>query len=252
MHDLILISAIIISMRISLNKHIYDILCKSYFLNKLNMIFPIFVTIQKHAYGQFSSVGFAGLLKLLLFEGTHYKRWHQKTILWLSSMNCFHVMSEQAVGVQTSDADRAFQHANTTCKAALLSIIGDGLFDAYVQFPTGKAIWDALEAHYGIFYAGSELYVMEQFHDYRMVEGHSVVKQAHEIQALVKELELFGCALPDKFVAGCMIAKLPQSWTNFTTSLKHKRQDFSTAELVGTLDVQDKAKAKDVKGKKIV
>jgi len=68
----------------------------------------------------------------------------------------------------------------------------------------------------------------------------------------VKELELFGCALPDKFVAGCMIAKLPQSWTDFATSLKHKRQEFSTAELVGTLDVEDKARAKDVKGKKIV
>jgi hypothetical protein len=92
---------------------------------------------------------------------------------------------------------------------------------------------------------------MEQFHDYRMVEGHPVVEQAHEIQALVKELELFGCALPDKFVAGYFIAKLPQSWTDFATSLKHKRQAFSTAELVGTLDVEDKARAKDVKGKKV-
>jgi hypothetical protein len=84
-----------------------------------------------------------------------------------------------------------------------------------------------------------------------MVENHPVVEQAHKIQALVKELELFGCALPDKFVAGCMIAKWPQSWTDFATSLKHKRQEFSTAELVGTLDVEDKARAKDVKGKKV-
>jgi hypothetical protein len=33
--------------------------------------------------------------------------------------------------------------------------------------------------------------------------------------------------------------------------LKHKRQEFSTAELVGTLDVEDKARVKDVKGKKV-
>jgi hypothetical protein len=33
--------------------------------------------------------------------------------------------------------------------------------------------------------------------------------------------------------------------------LKHKRQEFNTAELVGTLDVDDKARAKDVKGKKV-
>jgi hypothetical protein len=60
----------------------------------------------------------------------------------------------------------------------------------------------------------------------------------------VKELELFGCALSDKFVAGCIIAKLPQSWTDFATSLKHNRQEFSTAELVGTLDVEDNARAR--------
>jgi hypothetical protein len=112
-------------------------------------------------------------------------------------------------------------------------------------------MWDVLEARYGVSDDGSKLYVMEQFHDYRMVEGHPVVEQAHEIQVLVKELELFGCALPDKFMTGCIITKLPQSWTDFATFLKHKRQEFSTAELVGTLDVENKARAKDVKGKNV-
>jgi hypothetical protein len=113
--------------------------------------------------------------------------------------------------------------------AALLSIIGDSLVDAYVQLPTRKATWDALEAHYGVSDASSELYVMEQFHNYQMVEVCSVVEQAYEIQALVKELELFRCVLPDKFVASYIIAKLPQSWTNFATFLKHKRQEFGVA-----------------------
>jgi len=65
MHDIILISAIIIFTMISLNKHIYDMLCKSYFWNKLNIILLIFVTIQKCYYRQFLSVGFVGLLKPL-------------------------------------------------------------------------------------------------------------------------------------------------------------------------------------------
>jgi hypothetical protein len=33
--------------------------------------------------------------------------------------------------------------------------------------------------------------------------------------------------------------------------LKHKRQEFGIAELVGSLDVEEKARAKDVHGKKI-
>ena len=48
-------------------------------------------------------------------------------------------------------------------------------------------MWDALEAQYGVSDVGSELYIMEQFLDYRMVEEHSVVEQAHEIHTLAKE-----------------------------------------------------------------
>ena len=73
---------------------------------------------------------------------------------------------------------------------------------------TDKEMWDTLEAKYGVSDASSELYVMEQFHDYRMVDDRSVVEQAHEIQTLAKDLKIFSCVLPDKFVAGCIIAKL--------------------------------------------
>ena len=104
--------------------------------------------------------------------------------------------------------ERAFKHADTTFKAAILSVLGDTIVDAYVPLHTGKEMWDALEAKYGVSDAGCELYVMEQFHDYRMVDDLSVVEQAHEIQTLAKDLKIFSCVLPDKFVAGYIIAKL--------------------------------------------
>jgi hypothetical protein len=51
-------------------------------------------------------------------------------------------------------------------------------------------------------------------------------------------------------VAGCIIAKLPPSWRNFATALKHKRQEISVENLIASLDVEEKAHAKDttVKG----
>ena len=58
--------------------------------------------------------------------------------------------------------------------------------------------------------------------------------------------------LPDKFVAGGIISKLPPSWRDFTTSLKHKRQEFTIDGLIGTLDVEEKTKAKDIRGKRVV
>ena len=76
---------------------------------------------------------------------------------------------------------------------------------------------------------------MEQLYGYKMVENRSVVEQAHEIQALAKELEHFSCLLPDKFMADGIIAKLPLSYRDFATSLKHKRQEFSVASLLALL-----------------
>ena len=46
-------------------------------------------------------------------------------------------------------------------------------------------------------------------------------------------------------MAGGIIATLPPSWRDFATSLKHKRQEFSVAELIGSLDVEERARAKD-------
>ena len=64
-----------------------------------------------------------------------------------------------------------------------------------------------------------------------MIEDRSVVEQALEIHTLAKDLKNCSketlCVLPDKFVAGGIISKLPPSWRDFATSLKHKRQKFT-------------------------
>ena len=110
------------------------------------------------------------------------------------------------------------------------------------------SLWDALVVKYSATDAGSELYTMESFYDFRMVNNYSVVEQDYEVQVLVKELELLKCHLPDKFVR-CIITKLPSSWRNFATALKHKRQEILVENLIASLDVEEKARAKDASEK---
>ena len=62
---------------------------------------------------------------------------------------------------------------------------------------------------------------------------------------MARELELLKCVIPDDFVAGCIIAKLPPSWRGFGTTLKHKRQKIYVENLIASLDVEEKARAKD-------
>jgi hypothetical protein len=78
-----------------------------------------------------------------------------------------------------------------------------------------------------------------------MVDEKSVVTQAHEIQWMVKELALLKIVVPDEFVTGDIIAKLPPSWRDFIIALKHKRVHMSISDLIASLDVEEKAQAKN-------
>jgi hypothetical protein len=57
---------------------------------------------------------------------------------------------------------------------------------------------------------------------------------------MVKELELLKIIVLDEFVAGGIIAKLPPSWRDFATTLKHKRAHMSISDLIASLDVRRK------------
>lgn len=67
---------------------------------------------------------------------------------------------------------------------------------------------DALESKFGSTDDGGELYGIEQFNGYRMVENRSVVEQAHELHKMANKLELLKCVSHEKFVVGSIGAKL--------------------------------------------
>jgi hypothetical protein len=100
-----------------------------------------------------------------------------------------------------SDEDqKKFEEANTVFVGCILSILADRLCDVFMHIKDGKELWDALDAKFGAADAGSELYIMESFHDFKMTKDLPVVHQAHEIQCIAKELELLKCALPENFL----------------------------------------------------
>jgi hypothetical protein len=62
----------------------------------------------------------------------------------------------------------------------------------------------------------------------------------------VGELAHFDCVLPDQFVVGGIITKLPPSWKYFSMSLKHKKETMTIESLIASLDVKEQARSKDV------
>ena len=98
-------------------------------------------------------------------------------------MGCYDATKGKPEGDLNPAQLEAFEKIDTLFKGALLSVLDDFIVDSYMSFDNGKDMWAALEAKFGASDAGSELYVMEQFYDYKMTDERSVVQQAHEIQS---------------------------------------------------------------------
>ena len=78
--------------------HIYatTILCVIFWI-KSNIKMSKFLTIQKPDIRHFSVSGFAAALKPDLFDGSNYKRWRARMILWLTAMSCYDVAKGKLV-----------------------------------------------------------------------------------------------------------------------------------------------------------
>jgi hypothetical protein len=152
-------------------------------------------------------------------------RWQVKATLWLTDMNVFHVSKGKPEGGLTPEEKKKYNEVYTIFIGAVLNVLVDRLVDANMQHTDRKELWDALTTKYGASDACNDIYVMESFHDYKMVDNRSIIEQAHEIQCNAKEIDHLKIVLRDRFVAGCIIAKLPSVSRNFA-SLKHKRQEI--------------------------
>jgi hypothetical protein len=158
----------------------------------------ISLIIQKPEIRQFSVSGFAVALKPSEpFDETFYKRWRSKMILWLTAMNYYHA-AQGKPELFTPEDERMFDVADNLFRGAVIGALANKYVDSYLTCTSAKGFWDALDEKFDVSDAGSELYIMEQLYDYKMVDNRTVVEQTHEIQALAKELERFPCVLPDK------------------------------------------------------
>lgn len=62
----------------------------------------------------------------------------------------------------------------------VLSILSDQLCDVYMNIKSAAELWEALEHKFSASDAGRELYVVEQYHNFKMVDNRSIVEQAHK------------------------------------------------------------------------
>jgi hypothetical protein len=90
-------------------------------------------------------------------------------------MNVFWVSEGKPKGELSPEKEKEYSKANTIFCGALVVVLVETLQDTYLHYKTTKEMWDTQNTEYGGSYADTELYIIEQYHDYRMVDGKSVV-----------------------------------------------------------------------------
>jgi hypothetical protein len=119
--------------------------------------------------------GFAKALRPTPFTGANFKRWKMRATLWLTVMNVFWVFEGKREGELTPEKENEYSKANTIFYGAVVEVLAEILQDMYLRYKTTKEMWDTLNTEYEGSYAGTELYVIDQYHNYQMVDGKSVV-----------------------------------------------------------------------------
>ncbi|KAK3023360.1 hypothetical protein RJ639_043441 [Escallonia herrerae] len=93
-------------------------------------------------------------------------------------------------------------------------------------------IWDVLNKKYVVEDAGTKRYAIGNFLQFQMSEETDVSSQIHESHLVVAKLTKEGMPLPEPFVTGSFIKKLPDSWSDYKSMMKHKRKDMTPEDVI--------------------
>ena len=118
------------------------------------------------------------------FSGTDFKRWQQKMLFYLTTLNLARFLREDALILKEDETDRqvvavvdAWKHADFLCRNYILNGLDNTLYNVYSPIKTAKELWESLEKKYKTEDAGSKKFVVGRFLDFVMVDSKTVISQ---------------------------------------------------------------------------
>ncbi|GMY37975.1 Retrovirus-related Pol polyprotein from transposon TNT 1-94 [Fagus crenata] len=180
------------------------------------------------------------------FNGTEFKRWQQKMLFYLTTLNLAKFLYEDAPTLNENESDKqvvaaidAWKHADFLCKNYILNGLDNTLYNVYSQIKTTRELWDSLDKKYKTEDAGTKKFIVGKFLDYKMLDSKTVISQVQELQLILHEIHAEGMTLSESFQVATIIEKLPSSWKEFKNYLKHKRKEIKLEDLIVRLRIEE-------------
>ena len=134
------------------------------------------------------------------FNGTEFKRWQQKMLFYLTTLNLTRFLQEDAPALKENETDRqvvatveAWKHADFLCRNYLLNGLDNTLYNVYCAFNTAREPWESLDKKYKTEDVGLKKFVVGKFLDYKMLDSKTVISQVQDLQVILHDIHAEGC-----------------------------------------------------------
>ena len=117
-----------------------------------------------------------------------FKRWQQKLLFYLTTLNLAKFLYENAPKLKENETDRqvvvaveAWKHADFLYKNYILNGFDNTLYSVYSSIKIAKELWDSLDKKYKTKDAGIKKFIVGKLLDYKMTDSKTVLSQVQEL-----------------------------------------------------------------------
>ncbi|KZV49453.1 hypothetical protein F511_13228 [Dorcoceras hygrometricum] len=131
------------------------------------------------------------------FNGLDFKRWQQKMLFYLTTLNLARFLTEEVPtlkeGEQNAEsvsAVEAWNHSDFLCRNYVLNGLSDALYNVLCEKKTAKELWESLDRKYKTEDAGAKKFLVGRFLDFKMLDSKPVISQVQELQLILHQLTI--------------------------------------------------------------
>ncbi|XXG47919.1 hypothetical protein AAC387_Pa02g2483 [Persea americana] len=146
------------------------------------------------------------------FNGIDFKRWQQKMLFYLPTLNLAQFLHQDAPALKEDETNKkvvdavdALKHAYFICRNYIPNGVDNTLYNVYCLLKTAKELWDSLDNKYKTEDVGMKKFVVGRFLDYKMLDSKTVISQVQDLHIILHEIHVEGMSLSESFQVAAII-----------------------------------------------
>ena len=150
--------------------------------------------------------------KLEKFSRLNFKRWQQKMLFYLTTLNLTRFLTENTpklredkLDIQVFSVVDAWKYSDFLGRNYVMNGLPDSLYNVYSNNKTTKELWASPDWKYKTKNVRAEKFIVDRFLDYKMVDSKTVVSQVQELQVILHQIHAEGMILSKIFQVAAII-----------------------------------------------